>query len=67
MIQPALQMAMAKKISARVTTLNSSHAPHLSQPYHQPTLIANTDLINRLAKSIAGSSLEFALALNSIE
>ncbi|EMW0834841.1 alpha/beta hydrolase [Enterobacter roggenkampii] len=32
MLQPALQAAMAKKISAHVTTLLAGHAPHLSQP-----------------------------------
>ncbi|EKE75507.1 alpha/beta fold hydrolase [Gallaecimonas xiamenensis] len=32
MLQPALQKAMAKKISAHVTTLQASHTPHLSQP-----------------------------------
>ncbi|VWD35963.1 family S33 serine peptidase [Burkholderia lata] len=32
MLDPALQVAMAKKISAHVTTLRASHAPHLSQP-----------------------------------
>jgi len=32
MLDPALQVAMAKKMSAHVTTLRASHAPHLSQP-----------------------------------
>jgi pimeloyl-ACP methyl ester carboxylesterase len=32
MLDPALQVAMAKKISAHVTTLRAGHAPHLSQP-----------------------------------
>jgi pimeloyl-ACP methyl ester carboxylesterase len=32
MIQPALQAAMAKKISAHVVTLSASHTPQLSQP-----------------------------------
>lgn len=32
MLDPALQVAMAKKISAHVTTLHASHVPHLSQP-----------------------------------
>lgn len=32
MIQPDLQRAMARKISARTTSLAAGHAPHLSQP-----------------------------------
>ncbi|QRF62382.1 alpha/beta fold hydrolase [Variovorax sp. UC122_21] len=32
MIQPALQHDLAKKIGARVTTLNASHVPQQSQP-----------------------------------
>ncbi len=32
MIQPDLQRAMAKKISARTVSLSAGHAPHLSQP-----------------------------------
>ncbi len=32
MIQPALQRDMAKKIGARVTTLNTSHVPQQAQP-----------------------------------
>lgn len=32
MIQPALQTAMATKISAHVVSLSAGHAPHLSQP-----------------------------------
>ncbi|MFT4183754.1 MAG: alpha/beta hydrolase [Rhizobium sp.] len=31
MIQPALQAAMAQKISANVTTLQAGHAPHISR------------------------------------
>lgn len=32
MIQPELQAALAEKISANVTILQSGHAPHISQP-----------------------------------
>ena len=32
MIQPALQKAMAEKISAHIVTLPTSHAPQLSRP-----------------------------------
>jgi pimeloyl-ACP methyl ester carboxylesterase len=32
MLQPAAQVAMAKKISAHVTTLQAGHTPQISQP-----------------------------------
>jgi pimeloyl-ACP methyl ester carboxylesterase len=32
MIQPALQREMAGRIGARITTLDTSHVPHQSQP-----------------------------------
>jgi pimeloyl-ACP methyl ester carboxylesterase len=34
MIQPALQQAMAEKISAHLVKLPTSHVPHLSRPTH---------------------------------
>lgn len=40
MIQPALQQAMAEKISARIVSLPAGHAPHLSQPAEVADVIA---------------------------
>lgn len=40
MIQPALQQAMAEKIFARVVSLPTGHAPHLSQPAEVADVIA---------------------------
>lgn len=48
MLQPALQVAMAQKISARVTTLQAGHAPHLSQPAEIARVIL--DAANHVSK-----------------
>ncbi|MEF9956015.1 MAG: alpha/beta hydrolase [Acinetobacter sp.] len=46
MLQPELQKKMAARISAKITTLNASHVPHLSQPAEVVKVIIEAALLN---------------------